>query len=58
MAQTVKKLSLQCGEAGFRSTDQEDPSLDLLYSCLENPMDKGWAHGAARSDMAEQLTLH
>ena len=41
---------------------RKTPSLEegtenpLQYSCLENPMDRGYSHGVAKSYMTEQLT--
>ena len=64
----VKNLPVNAGDV--RDTDSipgsgrfpgEGNGNLLLYSCLENPMDRGpwWItfHGIAESDMTEQLTL-
>ena len=45
---------------GSGRSSGEGNGNSLQYSCLENPMDRGaWqdtVHGAAESDMTEQLT--
>ena len=65
VAQTVKNQPA-VRETGVRSLDWEDPlekekAIQLQYSCLENPMDRGaWRGyspwGLKESDMTEQLS--
>ena len=65
MAQTVKNQPAM-RDTGVRSLGWEDPlekekAIQLQYSCLENPMDRGawWGYspwGLKESDMTEQLS--
>ena len=67
MALVVKNLPANAGDvrdAGLIPGSRRSPGGGhgnrLQYSCLENPMDRGWGWGTVHkeSDMTEQLSMH
>ena len=56
-----KESACNAGDLGWEDSLKKGMAIQLQYSCLENPMDRGtWettVHWVAASDMTERVTL-